>query len=58
MSPDADITINYLDTSGLPLSTSHFSVATKICLKMVGISQNEDVNNYRGAIICAYLNRL
>lgn len=58
MSPDADITINYLDTGGLPLTTSHFSVATKICLKMIGISQNEDVNNYRGAIICAYLNRL
>ncbi|OAI50829.1 hypothetical protein AYO37_00095 [Opitutia bacterium SCGC AG-212-L18] len=58
MSPDAAITINYLDTNELPLSISHLSVATKLCLKMVGMSQNEDVNNYRGAVICAYLNRL
>ncbi len=58
MSPDANITINYLDTQGLPLTTSHSSVATKLCLKMIGASQDEEVNNYRCSIISAYLNCL
>lgn len=58
MSPDADITINYLDTNGLPLTTSHFSLATKLCLKMIGVSQDEEVNNYRSSVITSYINAL
>ena len=58
VSPDADLTINYLDTQGLPLSSSHLAVASKLCLKMIGISNNEDINNYRTAVIGEYLNDL
>ena len=35
--PDGDITINYLDTKGLPLTPDHLSSATALVARMVGV---------------------
>jgi hypothetical protein len=41
--PDGDITINYLDTKGLPLTPDHLASATALVARMVGLSQSEDI---------------
>ena len=38
--PDGDITINYLDTKGLPLTPDHLASATALVARMVGLSQS------------------
>jgi type IV secretion system protein TrbE len=55
---DGELTLNYLDTNGLPLSSHHIGTAAALCLKMVGINRNEDTNKHRLGIIGEYLNRL
>lgn len=56
--PDSSDTINYFDTLGLPLSKETMAIGTALCLKMVGINNSEDVNNYRSAIIGEYISKL
>jgi type IV secretion system protein TrbE len=56
--PDGDITINYLDTKGLPLTPDHLSSATALVARMVGVSQHEDKQMLRQAQIAKYLNQL
>jgi hypothetical protein len=56
--PDGDITINYLDTRGLPLSPDHLSSATALVARMVGTSQSEDKQMLRQAQIAKYVNLL
>jgi hypothetical protein len=56
--PDGNITINYLDTKGLPLSPDHLSAATALVARMVGISQHEDKQMLRQALIAKYINLL
>jgi hypothetical protein len=56
--PDSNLTINYLDTGGLPLSDEHISNASSLCLKMVGENSNEDINNKRLAVFAEYINTL
>jgi type IV secretion system protein TrbE len=56
--PDGDITINYLDTKGLPLTPDHFASATALVARMVGLSQHEDKQMLRQAQIAKYLNQL
>lgn len=56
--PNANLTINYFDTNGLPLTEEHIAIAASLCLKMVGFSQNEDTNNCRLAILTEYINRI
>ena len=34
--PDGDLTINYLDTKGLPLTPDHLSAATALVARMIG----------------------
>jgi hypothetical protein len=36
--PDGDLTINYLDTKGLPLTPDHLSAATALVARMIGTS--------------------
>ncbi len=55
---DGELTLNYLDTNGLPLSSQHIGTAAALCLKMVGINSNEDTNKHRLGIIGEYLNRI
>ena len=40
--PDGDLTINYLDTKGLPLTPDHMSAATALVARMIGTSAQED----------------
>ena len=40
--PDGDLTINYLDTHGLPLTADHLSAATALVARMIGVSADED----------------
>lgn len=56
--PDGNITINYLDTKGLPLSPDHLSAATALVARMIGISQHEDKQMLRQALIAKYINLL
>jgi type IV secretion system protein TrbE len=56
--PDGDITINYLDTKGLPLTPDHLASSTALAARMVGLSQHEDKQMLRQAQISKYLNQL
>jgi len=56
--PDGDITINYLDTKGLPLTPDHLSAATALVARMIGTSSQEDKQMLRQAQIAKYLNLL
>jgi hypothetical protein len=56
--PDGDITINYLDTKGLPLTPDHLSASTALVARMAGISQQEDKQMLRQALIAKFINLL
>jgi hypothetical protein len=56
--PDGDITINYLDTKGLPLTADHLSAATALVARMIGTSTQEDKQMLRQAQIAKYINLL
>lgn len=52
------LTMNYLDTRGLPLSGLHLSAAAALPMLMVGQSQDEDKNKLRQALLANAINRL
>src|SRR6202167_5548962 len=56
--PDGDLTINYLDTKGLPLTPDHLSAATALVARMIGTSSQEDKQMLRQAQISKYINLL
>ncbi|PYJ85232.1 MAG: hypothetical protein DME22_09930, partial [Verrucomicrobia bacterium] len=56
--PDGDLTINYLDTKGLPLTSDHLSAATALVARMIGTSAQEDKQMLRQAQIAKYINLL
>lgn len=56
--PDADLTINYLDTHGLPLSSSHIGNATALVSMMCGESDSVEKENLRHAMIMDYIIQL
>src|SRR6266542_4145079 len=56
--PDGDLTINYLDTKGLPITPDHLSAATALVARMIGTSQQEDKQMLRQAQIAKYINLL
>jgi len=56
--PDGDLTINYLDTHGLPLTAEHLSSATALVAKLVGVSADEDKQLAREAHIAKYIGLL
>lgn len=58
LTPDAQYTINYLDTLGLPLTTSQVANGSTLCLKMIGASADEDKNNRRSALLSKYIQHL
>src|SRR6266568_3485262 len=53
--PDGDLTINYLDTHGLPLTADHLSSAMALVAKLVGVSSDEDKQLAREAQISKYI---
>jgi hypothetical protein len=52
------LTMNYLDTRGLPLSGLHLSAAAALPMLMVGKSPDEDKNKLRQALLVNAINRL
>jgi len=58
LQPDGTLTINYLSTSGLPLTPLHLSSAAALVGRMVGTSKDEDRQMLRQAQISRYLNQL
>jgi hypothetical protein len=56
--PDGDLTINYLDTHGLPLTSEHLASATALVARLVGVSADEDRQLAREAQIAKYLSLL
>ncbi len=56
--PNGNITINYLDTSRLPLTPEHIGKASAQGAMMIGHSADEDRQRYRVALITKYLNLL
>jgi hypothetical protein len=53
--PDGDLTINYLDTHGLPLTAEHLGSAMALVAKIAGVSLDEDKQLAREAQIAKYL---
>ena len=58
LQPDGTLTINYLDTGGLPLTPLHLSTATSLVARMAGVSADEEKQMLRQARIAKYLNQL
>lgn len=56
--PDGDLTINYLDTQGLPLTRMHVSAAAGLLAVMAGKSQDPEVNIARAALYGEYLEQM
>lgn len=52
------LTMNYLDTGGLPLSGLHLSAAAALPMLMVGQSRDEDRNKLRQALVSNAIGRL
>lgn len=53
--PDGDLTINYLDTHGLPLTAEHLASAMALVAKIAGVSSDEDKQLSREAQITRYI---
>ena len=53
--PDGDLTINYLDTHGLPLTAEHLASAMALVAKIAGVSIDEDKQLAREARIAKYV---
>lgn len=58
LQPDGSLTMNYLDTAGLPLTPLHLSTATALLARMAGVSSDEEKQMLRQAQISKYLNQL
>src|SRR6478752_5030054 len=56
--PDGDLTINYLDTHGGPLTNLQITTAAALVLKMMGPPADEDRRNLRLAQITQYIEQL
>jgi hypothetical protein len=56
--PDGDISINYLDTKGLPLTPDHLASATALVARMIGTSADEGKQMLRQAQISKYIGLL
>ncbi len=53
--PDGDLTINYLDTHGLPLTAEHLASAMALVARIAGVSSDEDKQLAREAQIAKYI---
>jgi hypothetical protein len=56
--PDGQLTINYLDTQGLPLNQLHIATAVALVSKMIGESADPEKQQLRQAQIGQYVNQL
>lgn len=56
--PDGDLTLNYFDTQGAPLSNLQITTAAALVAKMIGHPADEDKRNLRLAQITQYIEQL
>jgi hypothetical protein len=56
--PDAPLTINYLDTQGLPLTQLQLASAVALLARMVGVPDREEQLALRSAQLSQYLHQL
>ena len=56
--PDGDLTLNYFDTQGVPLSNLQITTAAALVAKMIGHPADEDKRNLRLAQITQYIEQL
>ncbi|HVU34392.1 MAG TPA: hypothetical protein VHE61_13235 [Opitutaceae bacterium] len=56
--PDGDLTLNYLDTQGMPLTRMQLSAAAGLLGVMAGKAQDPDVNLARLALYGEYLDQI
>lgn len=56
--PDGDLTLNYLDTQGAPLTNLQITTAAALVGKMTGLPADEDRRNLRLAQITQYIEQL
>ncbi|MDB6094025.1 MAG: hypothetical protein JWM32_1587 [Verrucomicrobia bacterium] len=56
--PDAALTLNYLDTLGLPLSQLHLATAVALLARMVGVPDHPEKLALRQAQLAQYLHQL
>jgi hypothetical protein len=56
--PDSELTLNYLDTQGMPLTSLQLTMAVSLLTKMVGEGNDRRENSLRQAQLAQYINRL
>ncbi|PTX91329.1 hypothetical protein DB354_15645 [Opitutus sp. ER46] len=56
--PDGELTLNYLDTQGVPLTRMQLSAATGLLSVMAGKAQDPEVNVARSALYGEYVEQL
>jgi len=56
--PDADLTLNYLDTRGLPLTQLHLSTAVALLARMAGVPDEPGELALRQAQLISYVQQL
>jgi hypothetical protein len=56
--PDGDLTINYLDTQGLPLTRLQIAAATGLLAVMAGKAADPEVNVARAALYAEYVEQV
>ena len=56
--PDSPLTLNYLDTQGLPLTQLHLASAVALLSRMVGEAESAEAQALRAAQLTQYLHQL
>ena len=56
--PDGDLTLNYFDTQGLPLSSLQLATCTALVSQMAGQMADEDRQRLRSSLIFQYIDEL
>lgn len=56
--PDGDLTINYLDTGGMPLAQLQVATAVALLSRMIGEATDAEAQQVRQAILARYIHQL
>jgi hypothetical protein len=56
--PDGDLTINYLDTGGMPLAQLQVATAVALLSRMIGEAPDAETQQVRQAILARYIHQL
>lgn len=56
--PEGNLTLNYLDTQGSPLTPFHLNMSVGLLMRMLGEDQESPAGKYQAALLGRYLNQL